>query len=162
VKIEGGRPVTNVVRRLVDVGIPVMGHLGLTPQSVHQLGGYRRQAGEPEEAGRLLDDARALEGAGVFGLVLESIPDDLARVVTEELKVPTIGIGAGPWCDGQVLVSYDAFGLFDEFVPPFVKQYARLGETMVEAARHYATEVREGRFPPSERQAVPIGANGKE
>jgi 3-methyl-2-oxobutanoate hydroxymethyltransferase len=162
VKIEGGRPVLDVVQRLVDIGIPVMGHLGLTPQAVHQLGGFRQQAADPEQAERLLDDARALEAAGVFALVLESIPAELARAVTGELQIPTIGIGAGPWCDGQVLVSYDAFGLFDEFVPPFVKQYARLGEAMTDAARQYIREVREGRFPPAKPAVIPIAANGKE
>ncbi len=162
VKLEGGRPVVEVVQRLCDVGIPVMGHLGLTPQSVHQLGGYRRQGVAPEAAEGLLDDARALQAAGVFGIVLESIPADLARQVTAELSVPTIGIGAGPWCDGQVLVSYDAFGLFDEFVPPFVKQYAHLGETMVEAARQYIAEVQDGRFPAVEQPVAAVGANGKE
>lgn len=162
VKIEGGRPVVDVVRRLVDVGIPVMGHLGLTPQSVHQLGGFRRQGARSEDAERLLEDARALEQAGVFAVVLESIPDELARAATAELTIPTIGIGAGPFCDGQVLVSYDAFGLYDESVPPFVKQYARLGETMLEAARQYISEVRDGRFPAASRPSVPVGANGKE
>ncbi len=150
VKIEGGRSVLEVARRLVDVGVPVMGHLGLIPQSVHQLGGYSRQARSEEEADRLLADAGALEKAGVFSVVLESIPPELARRVTAEIRIPTIGIGAGPHCDGQVLVSYDAFGLFDEFVPPFVKQYARLGEEMVRAAEEYANEVREGKFPVSQ------------
>jgi 3-methyl-2-oxobutanoate hydroxymethyltransferase len=162
VKIEGGQGVMGVVHRLVEVGIPVMGHLGLTPQSVHQLGGFRRQANAPEEGQQLLRDARALEAAGVFAVVLESIPAELAGAVTAELKVPTIGIGAGPWCDGQVLVSYDAFGLFDEFVPPFVKQYAHLGETMVAAARQYIAEVKDGRFPSTERPVIAIGASGKE
>ena len=162
VKIEGGRPVLEVVQRLVEVGIPVMGHLGLTPQAVHQLGGFRQQAAAPEQAERLLDDARALEAAGVFALVLESIPAELARAVTAGLKIPTIGIGAGPWCDGQVLVSYDAFGLFNEFVPPFVKQYARMGETMMDAARQYISEVRDGRFPPAKQPVIPIAANGQE
>jgi 3-methyl-2-oxobutanoate hydroxymethyltransferase len=161
VKIEGGRPVVDVVRRLVDVGIPVMGHLGLTPQAVHQLGGFRQQAAAPEDAERLLDDARALEAAGVFALVLESIPAELARAVTAALKIPTIGIGAGPCCDGQVLVSYDAFGLFDEFVPSFVKQYAHLAETIREAAREYIAEVKDGRFPAQEQPVVPVAANGK-
>jgi 3-methyl-2-oxobutanoate hydroxymethyltransferase len=147
VKIEGGRPVMDAVRRLVDVGIPVMGHLGLLPQAVHQLGGYGRQAKQPQDAEQLLADAHALEEAGVFSLVLESIPSELARTVTGELRVPTIGIGAGPHCDGQVLVSYDVLGLFDEFVPPFVRQYAKLGEEIVRAAEQYAADVREGRFP---------------
>jgi 3-methyl-2-oxobutanoate hydroxymethyltransferase len=147
VKIEGGRAVVDVARRLVDVGIPVMGHLGLIPQSVHQLGGYGKQAGAEADAERLLSDAMELERAGVFSIVLESIPHELARQVTESISVPTIGIGAGPHCDGQVLVCYDVFGLFDEFVPPFVRQYAKLGEEMVAAAERYADDVRNGRFP---------------
>lgn len=147
VKIEGGRAVLDVARRLVDVGIPVMGHLGLIPQSVHQLGGYGRQALDGDDGAKLIQEALELEQAGAFSIVLESIPPELARQVTEELTVPTIGIGAGPHCDGQVLVSYDAFGLFDEFVPPFVKQYAKLGEQLVKAAEEYAEDVRQGRFP---------------
>jgi len=147
VKIEGGRPILEAVSRLVDVGIPVMGHLGLTPQSVHRLGGYRGQARTEEEAGRLLEDARALEAAGAFSIVLESIPDEVARRVTAELSIPTIGIGAGPHCDGQVLVSYDVFGLYDGPVPPFVKQYAQLGDQMRAAAEAYADDVRSGRYP---------------
>jgi 3-methyl-2-oxobutanoate hydroxymethyltransferase len=147
VKIEGGRSVVEVAARLVDVGIPVMGHLGLTPQSVHQLGGFRVQARSEAAAERLLEESRALEAAGVFALVLESIPDEVAIKVTAELSIPTIGIGAGPHCDGQVLVSYDLLGLGDGAVPRFVKQYARLGEEMVEAARAYAEDVQEGRFP---------------
>jgi 3-methyl-2-oxobutanoate hydroxymethyltransferase len=150
VKIEGGQPVIETARRLVDVGVPVMGHLGLIPQSVHQLGGYGPQATAENGAERLMADARALEEAGVFSIVLESIPADLAGAVTRELQIPTIGIGAGPQCDGQVLVSYDAFGLFDEFVPSFVKQYAKLGELMVGAAQAYAEEVRQGAFPGPE------------
>jgi len=148
VKVEGCRPVLDAVRRLVDIGIPVMGHLGLLPQSVHAQGGLGRKATEERDADQLLEDARSLEQAGVFSLVLESIPPELARRVTAELSVPTIGIGAGPHCDGQVLVSYDAFGLFDRFVPPFVKQYAKLGEEMVRAAEQFSGEVRDGKFPP--------------
>ncbi len=147
VKMEGGRPVVEAVRRLGEIGIPVMGHLGLTPQSVHRLGGFGRQARHEEDAEQLLEDARLLEDAGVFALVLESIPDAVARRVTEAVSVPTIGIGAGPHCDGQVLVCYDAFGLTPDFVPPFVKQYANLGEQVLEAARRYAAEVKEGKFP---------------
>jgi 3-methyl-2-oxobutanoate hydroxymethyltransferase len=147
VKIEGGRPMLEAVSRLVDVGIPVMGHLGLTPQSVHRLGGFRGQARTEEEAGRLLEDARALEAAGAFSIVLESIPEDVARRVTAELSIPTIGIGAGPYCDGQVLVSYDVFGLYDGPMPPFVKQYAKLGDEMRAAAEAYADDVRSGRYP---------------
>lgn len=150
VKLEGGCAVLDVVRRLVEVGIPVMGHLGLTPQSVHRFGGFRPQAGSEPEAAQLLADARALEMAGAFGVVLESIPSEVAARVTAELRIPTIGIGAGPECDGQVLVSHDVFGLFDAFVPSFVRQYAKLGEQMVEAAQSYADDVRQGRFPGAE------------
>jgi len=147
VKIEGGRPVLDVVRRLVDIGIPVMGHLGLLPQSVHQLGGYGQQAKGEEEAAKLLEQARALEEAGAFSLVLESIPPEVAGTVTAELGIPTIGIGAGPSCDGQVLVSYDMLGLSQGPVPHFVRRYADLGATILEAARRYGDDVRSGRFP---------------
>ena len=157
VKVEGGEPVIDVVRRLVDVGIPVMGHLGLQPQSVHQLGGFRRQARDERDAAQLISDASELEKAGAFALVLESIPKGVAREVTAQLRIPTIGIGAGPYCDGQVLVSYDAFGLYDEFVPPFVKQYAKLAGQIVAAAGDYAEEVREGKFPARDKP-VPISA----
>lgn len=147
VKIEGGRPVVEVVARLADVGIPIMAHLGLLPQSVHQLGGFRAQARSEKDAARLIEDAHALERAGAFAMVLESIPSELAKRVTAEVGIPTIGIGAGPHCDGQVLVSYDVFGLYDGPLPPFVKQYARLGEQMAAAAQAYADDVRKGRFP---------------
>jgi len=147
VKIEGGRAVVEAASRLVEAGIPVMGHLGLIPQSVHQLGGFRPQAQMEQEAEQLEEDACALEKAGAFAVVLESIPEEVARTVTGELSIPTIGIGAGRYCDGQVLVSYDVFGLYQGPVPPFVKQYARLGRTMVRAAKSYAEEVRTGRFP---------------
>jgi 3-methyl-2-oxobutanoate hydroxymethyltransferase len=147
VKVEGGKPIVDVIRRLSETGIPVMGHLGLTPQSVHAFGGFRPQAQDEESAERLMSDARLLESAGAFSIVLESIPFDLARKVTAMLKIPTIGIGAGPHCDGQVLVSYDAFGLYEGAVPPFVRQYARLGEALLAAARNYVDEVRQGRFP---------------
>lgn len=153
VKLEGGRPILEVVQRLCEIGIPVMGHLGLTPQSVHKLGGFRQQARAEDDARRLVEDARALELAGAFSIVLESIPADVAAAVTAAVAIPTIGIGAGPHCDGQVLVSYDAFGLFDGTVPPFVKQYARLGELLVSAAAAYAADVREGRYPAQERPA---------
>lgn len=154
VKIEGGAPVLDVAKRLTDIGIPVMGHLGLLPQSVHQLGGFRPQARLEGDAERLIDDARALEQAGAFSMVLESIPHEVARLVTAAVTIPTIGIGAGPHCDGQVLVSYDAFGLFDGAVPPFVKQYARLAETIAAAAKAYAEEVRDGRFPAPEQMSA--------
>ncbi len=153
VKIEGGEPVLDVARRLVEIGIPVMGHLGLTPQSVHRFGGFRQQARLERDAEKLIADARALEQAGVFSIVLESIPAEVARAVTSTLEIPTIGIGAGPHCDGQVLVSYDAFGLHDGPVPPFVKQYARLGEQITAAAQAYAGEVRDGAFPAAEQAA---------
>ncbi|MCW5981706.1 MAG: 3-methyl-2-oxobutanoate hydroxymethyltransferase [Bryobacteraceae bacterium] len=147
VKIEGGRAVLESARRLVEIGIPVMGHLGLIPQSVHQLGGFGKRGRQAEDAEELVSDAHALEQAGVFALVLESIPGELAARATGELSIPTIGIGAGPCCDGQVLVSYDAFGLFTDFVPSFVKQYAKLGDLVIDAARQYADEVRAGAFP---------------
>lgn len=147
VKLEGGRPVIDVVARLVDIGIPVMGHLGLQPQSVHQTGGYVKRATQPAEADALVADALALQHAGAFALVLESVPADVAATVTRELTIPTIGIGAGPDCDGQVLVSYDMLGLFDEFVPSFVRQYARLADTIVSATQEYVSDVRSSRFP---------------
>lgn len=147
VKLEGGRPVLDVVKRLVDVGIPVMGHLGLLPQSVHQMGGFIRQATTPAEVEALLADASALEEAGAFAVVLEGIPSEAARAATAHVQIPTIGIGAGPHCDGQVLVSYDMLGLFDGVVPPFVKQYAQLADTVVAAGRAYVEDVRAGRYP---------------
>jgi len=153
VKIEGGRAILDSARRLRDTGIPVMGHLGLTPQSVHQIGGFRPQAQSATEGEALIEDAIALESAGAFAIVLESIPAEVAERVTRSVSIPTIGIGAGPDCDGQVLVSYDMLGLFDEFVPSFVKQYAKLGETVKEAAQAYADDVRSGRFPePGDRK----------
>jgi 3-methyl-2-oxobutanoate hydroxymethyltransferase len=153
VKIEGGRPVQKVVRRLVDAGIPVMGHLGVLPQSVHQLGGYRRRGASAGEADAILRDAHALEEAGAFALVLESIPPELARSITAALRIPTIGIGAGPACDGQVLVSYDMLGLVDD-PPPFAKTYARLAATIELAAKTYAEDVRLGRFPEASQPAL--------
>lgn len=152
VKLEGGRPVLDTVKRLVDIGIPVMGHLGLQPQSVHALGGFVRQATAPEAADALMADARALEAAGVFALVIESVPDAVAASVTAVLTIPTIGIGAGPDCDGQVLVGHDMLGLTDGAVPPFVRQYAGLAQTIDAAARAYIDDVRAGRFP------VPLAA----
>jgi 3-methyl-2-oxobutanoate hydroxymethyltransferase len=146
VKIEGGRPMLDVVRRLVDVGIPVMGHVGLLPQSVHKIGGYSKQGTEPEQADTIVADAAALEDAGAFAIVLESMPADLARTITARVEVPTIGIGSGPDCDGQILVSYDMLGLFDH-PPSFVKQYARLGEDIVSATEAYIQDVQAGRFP---------------
>ncbi|HZM61953.1 MAG TPA: 3-methyl-2-oxobutanoate hydroxymethyltransferase [Vicinamibacterales bacterium] len=147
VKLEGGRPVLDVVRRLVDVGIPVMGHLGLQPQSVRRLGRYIKQATRPEDADALVADAIALRDAGAFAIVLESIPEDVARTATASVDVPTIGIGAGPDCDGQILVSSDMLGLFDRFVPSFVKQYAKLADTIDAATRAYVDDVHAGRYP---------------
>lgn len=146
VKLEGGEPVAETVKRLVDVGIPVMGHLGLTPQSVHQLGGYRRQAATDGAAAKLVEDAALLEEAGAFALVLESIPADVARRVTEELGIPTLGIGAGPHCDGQVLVTSDVLGLSDR-CPPFAKRYVDLGSEITAAAARFVSDVRGGKFP---------------
>jgi 3-methyl-2-oxobutanoate hydroxymethyltransferase len=156
VKLEGGRPMLDVVKRLVDVGIPVMGHLGLLPQSVHQAGGYVRRATQPREAEALLADAIALQDAGAFAIVLESIPADVAANVTRALAVPTIGIGAGPECDGQILVSYDMLGLFEGFVPSFVHQYAHLGETIVKATQEYAADVRSRQYPQRPAPAMPV------
>lgn len=155
VKLEGGRAVAEVVRRIAGAGIPVMGHLGLLPQSVHALGGHRRpRAGSPTLEG-LLDDAIALQEAGAFAVVLEAVPDALAASVSTHLTVPTIGIGSGPHCDGQVLVSYDMLGLFDQFVPSFVRQYAHLAETILAASQQYASDVREGRFPAAAVETEP-------
>ena len=147
VKLEGGQPVIAAVRRMVDVGIPVMGHLGLQPQSVNQLGGYVKRAARPKDADALVADAISLQDAGAFALVLESIPEEVAKRATASVDIPTIGIGAGPHCDGQVLVSYDMLGLFDRFVPSFVKQYANLADAVSAAARDYVDDVRAGRYP---------------
>jgi 3-methyl-2-oxobutanoate hydroxymethyltransferase len=147
VKLEGGQVMVPTVERLVSIGIPVVGHLGLLPQSMHQLGGFRRQATRPEEQERLLADANLLQEAGAFAIVLECIPDEVAERVTAQLKIPTIGIGSGPHCDGQVLVSYDLLGLSGGVIPPFVKQYASLAETVVDAAQAFSNEVRSGEFP---------------
>ena len=134
---------------MVDVGIPVMGHLGLQPQSVNQVGGYLKQATRPQDADALVADALALQDAGAFAIVLESIPEEVAKATTASLDIPTIGIGAGPYCDGQVLVSHDMLGLFDRFVPSFVKQYATMAETVRAATRAYVDDVHEGRYPLS-------------
>src|SRR5437016_3297425 len=150
VKLEGGAAMTETVRALVDVGIPVMGHLGLTPQSVHALGGYRVQGRDEKTAERLKADAKALEQAGAFAIVLELIPAPLASQITKSLTIPTIGIGAGPACDGQVLVLPDMLGLNDRFNAKFVKRYAALAEDVREAVKLYAAEVREGRYPGPE------------
>ncbi|MGH7165888.1 MAG: 3-methyl-2-oxobutanoate hydroxymethyltransferase [Nitrospiraceae bacterium] len=147
VKLEGGAAVVDRVEAMTRFGIPVMGHLGMTPQSVHRYGGYKVQGKEREQAEALMTDARALESAGAFAVVLEAIPADLARAIAEALTIPTIGIGAGPHCDGQVLVLYDLLGLFDEFVPKFVKPYAHLKADALQALRRYKEEVEQGKFP---------------
>ncbi|HMU28677.1 MAG: 3-methyl-2-oxobutanoate hydroxymethyltransferase [Nitrospira sp.] len=147
VKLEGGAAMTDRVRAMANVGIPVIGHLGMTPQSVQQYGGYRVQGKGKDRAQQLLEDARALEEAGAAAIVLEAIPAGLAKTVSEALTIPTIGIGAGPHCDGQVLVLYDLLGLFDEFVPKFVKPYGHLKVEALQALRQYKEDVEKGVFP---------------
>lgn len=150
VKMEGGQELLDSVEALVAAGIPVMGHLGLTPQAYHRMGGYRIQARSAGEADRLLEDAAALQRAGIFALVLEGIPAGVARRVTETLAVPTIGIGAGPYCDGQVLVTHDMLGLQGELAPKFVKPYAQGRQLFIQAMRRFGEEVRAGVFPAAE------------
>ena len=147
VKLEGGGPVVATARRIVEAGIPVMGHLGLTPQSVHRFGGYKVQGKARKEAFQLLQDARALEDAGAYAVVLELLPAPLSRIITEKLTIPTIGIGAGPHCDGQVQVLHDILGLYSDFVPKHTKQYLQLGRLISDALGKYAQEIREGVFP---------------
>jgi 3-methyl-2-oxobutanoate hydroxymethyltransferase len=147
IKLEGGAVHAELVRRLVSAGIPVMGHIGLTPQSYHQLGGFKVQGRDPGGRDRLLEDARQLEEAGVYSIVLEAIPADIAREITAAVSVPTIGIGAGTGCDGQVLVSYDMLGMDETFKPRFVRRYATLGQTIKDAVAHYVSDVRDGQFP---------------
>ena len=147
VKVEGGEHVCATVKRIVDVGIPVMGHLGLTPQSIHKFGTYQVRATEPQEAEQVRRDARALQDAGVFALVLEKIPASLAAEVAASLSIPVIGIGAGSSCDGQILVTHDMLGLYTRFRPRFVRRYAQIGEEMVGAFRHYVADVTVRRFP---------------
>ena len=147
VKLEGGAQVCPTIRRIVDSGIPVMGHLGLTPQSIHKFGSYQIRGVSDEEAERILSDAAALQEAGVFAIVLEKVPSDLARRVTESLRVPTIGIGAGPHCDGQVLVSHDMLGIFTKFRPRFVRRYAEIEKTMTDAFERYRDDVKARSFP---------------
>ena len=150
VKLEGVRGHAEIVRHIVDSGVPVMGHLGLTPQSLHGLGGMKIQARTNAAIKILASEARELENAGCFALVLECVPAEAARQVTNLVKIPTIGIGAGPGCDGQVLVLHDMLGLNDQFNPKFLKRFADLGEAVRSAVRTYATDVREGRYPGSE------------
>ncbi len=150
VKVEGGREILPAVRKMTENGIPVLAHVGLTPQHVHQLGGYKVQGLSDTAAQRIREDALALEEAGAFALVLECVPESLAGSISEALAIPTIGIGAGPACDGQVLVFHDVVGLYDRFTPKFVKQYAQVGVTMREAVSRYIQEVKAGEFPAPE------------
>ncbi len=152
IKVEGGKPIVDTVRKIVDAGIPVMGHLGLTPQSIYKFGTYKVRATENSEAELLLEDARRLEQAGCFSLVLEKIPAGLAAKVTDALSIPTIGIGAGSKCDGQVLVTHDMLGLNKEFKPRFLRRYADLHTTMTEAVQHYIADIKEGDFPDEDEE----------
>jgi len=154
VKLEGGITVADKVKRIVDCGIPVMGHLGLTPQSVHQLGGLKVQAKSLEAATQLIEDARVLEQSGAFAVVLEAIPYKLAAIVTKKINIPTIGIGAGPYCDGQVQIINDILGSFTEFVPKHAKQYAKLADIMSSAVTEYYNEVRSGKFPTEKHSFI--------
>jgi 3-methyl-2-oxobutanoate hydroxymethyltransferase len=147
VKLEGGRKRLPVVEAIVDAEVPVMGHIGLTPQSVHAMGGFKVQGRQHDAALALVDDAKSLAAAGCFSLVLEGVPDEVAKLVTDAVDVPTVGIGAGPHCDGQVLVYHDVLGLEDRVRPKFVRRYAELGADSVEALKAYAADVRSGRFP---------------
>lgn len=158
IKLEGGAVHADLVRRLVSAGIPVMGHIGLTPQSFHQLGGFKVQGRDPGGRDRLLEDARTLEEAGVYSIVLEAIPADIAREITETVSVPTIGIGAGKECDGQVLVSYDMLGMDETFKPRFVRRYATLGQTIKDAVAHYVSDVR-GQTFPSDAESFTVAEN---
>ena len=147
VKLEGGREIAPTVKAIVDAGIPVMGHIGLTPQHISKLGGYKVQGKDVASAKALIDDALALEDAGLFCLSLEAVPAPVAKLITERVGIPTIGIGSGPHCDGQTLLIYDVVGLFDRFVPKYVKQYANLWPIILEAVRSYREDVIAGTFP---------------
>lgn len=147
VKLEGGRTISGTVKKIVDAGIPVMGHLGLTPQSIYKFGTYKVRAKEEQEAEELLEDARQLEEAGVFSIVLEKIPASLAKKVTDSVSIPTIGIGAGADCDGQVLVTHDMLGLNKDFSPRFLRRYADLDKNMTDAVSNYINDVKKGDFP---------------
>ncbi len=149
VKIEGGTNMAHVIRAVASIDIPVMGHIGLTPQSIHRMGGYKVQ-GRKDQGERIVEDALAVEAAGAFSVVLEGIPSRLAARISAELSIPTIGIGAGPACDGQVLVIHDILGLCEKYSPKFVKRYADLGPVISEAVRQYVSEVRSGEFPDEE------------
>ena len=150
VKLEGGAKVCPHIKAIVDASIPVVAHLGLTPQSVNEFGGYKVQGKDEAAAKKILEDAKAIEEAGAFAVVLECVPRDLAKLITDTIKIPTIGIGAGPDCDGQVLVYQDMFGMFSNFTPKFVKKYAEIGNTMKEAVKTYCEEIQTGAFPSKE------------
>ena len=161
VKLEGGEGMAETVGRVVAAGIPVMGHIGLTPQSVNELGGYRVRGKEKDEAAQLVRDAMALEQAGAFAVVLELLPAPLSRLITQRLSIPTIGIGAGPYCDGQVQVLHDMLGLVPDFVPRHARQYAHLSEAMTEAVGRYLSEVKDGSFP-GEKESTRMDAGSLE
>lgn len=150
VKLEGGDEVLDVTKAIVDAGIPVLGHLGLTPQTISKLGGFKIQGKTAEAAKSILDQALKLERAGCFAIVLECVPDEVAKMITEKLSIPTIGIGAGSYCDGQVLVTNDMVGIFDRFVPKFVKQYIKLAPMILESFKKYKDEVERGLYPDEE------------
>ncbi|MGB2982441.1 MAG: 3-methyl-2-oxobutanoate hydroxymethyltransferase [Candidatus Bipolaricaulia bacterium] len=155
VKLEGGRAVAETVARLTGAGIPVMGHLGLTPQSIHQLGGFRAQGKDVHRARELLDDALALQKAGAFAIVLECVPTELSKLITERLTIPTVGIGAGPHCDAEIQVIADTLGWFSDFVPKHARQFAKLAETAASALKDYANAVNAGSFP-TEKESVSV------
>ncbi len=150
VKLEGGVNVADVIRSIVDMDVPVMGHIGLTPQSIHRMGGYKVQGKKEEQGDKLLEDALAVQSAGAFAIVLEAIPLELARRITAELSIPTIGIGAGPYCDGQILVIHDMLGICDKYSPKFVKKYADAKALISTAVSQYSREVKSGEFPTEE------------
>ena len=150
VKLEGGSSVSPVIKKIVSAGIPVMGHVGLTPQTASSLGGFKVQGRDMKEAERIFEDALAVSEAGAFSLVLECVPTELAGLITESVDIPTIGIGAGPKCDGQVLVTHDMLGLFEKFTPSFVKKYCNLAPQIKEALSHYKEQVEAGEFPSNE------------
>ena len=150
VKLEGGKGVAEKIEALIDTGIPVMGHVGLTPQSIHKFSGYRVQGKDKTSAEQILKDAEVIEKAGAFSIVLEGIPYTLAKKITETLSIPTIGIGAGPYCDGQILVTHDLLGLSGEFNPKFVRRYAETGKDILKAATEYKEDVQQGNFPSIE------------
>jgi len=151
IKLEGGTEVCDIVKAIVRAGIPVVGHIGLTPQTASQLGGYKVQGKDAESARRLLESAKDLEAAGAFSIVLECIPAQLSKVISETVSIPTIGIGAGQFCDGQVLVTHDMVGMFEKFVPTFVKKYVNLAPQIKEAVAAYNKEVKSGDFPNEEQ-----------